>query len=143
MKIDYRFATVDDAPLLAAMNARLIRDEGHRCRLSLVELQERHAGWLSGEYLAVMFGAVDRIAGYALYKHEPEWIYLRQFFVEPEYRRQGIGRRAIAWLMENAWSSAPRIRLDVLVGNHDARAFWQSLGFRQYCVTMELERPST
>ena len=44
---------------------------------------------------------------------------------------------AIAWLLENVWKDAPRIRLDVLVGNSDGIKFWRSLGFADYCVTME------
>jgi GNAT superfamily N-acetyltransferase len=124
------------------MNARLIRDEGHRCRMSLDELQERQVRWLSADYQALLFTAEDRPVGYALYRQEPDWIYLRQFFVEPECRRQGIGRRAVAWLLENAWKDAQRVRLDVLTGNRTARAFWESVGFREYCLTMEIERPS-
>jgi hypothetical protein len=34
-------AAVDDVPLLAAMNSRLIRDEGHRNPMTLPELEER------------------------------------------------------------------------------------------------------
>lgn len=142
MNQQFRFATVGDAPQLASMNARLIRDERHRCQLSLTELQDQHVQWLSGEYQAVMFATDDQLVGYALYKQEPDWIYLRQFFVEPEYRRQGIGRSAMRWLMENAWKNALRIRLEVLVHNSPAQAFWESLGFRPYCITMELERGS-
>ncbi|MDB5384773.1 MAG: hypothetical protein JWM11_419, partial [Planctomycetaceae bacterium] len=35
--IHYRFATLDDAELLAAMNQQLIRDEGHRNPMNLTQ----------------------------------------------------------------------------------------------------------
>ena len=43
------------------------------------------------------------------------------------------------WLMTNVWGSKTRIRLDVLVGNERGIAFWKSLGFEDYCITMERE----
>lgn len=133
----YRFAIGADARLLAAMNHRLIRDEGHRNSMSVAELETRMRAWLEEEYQAVLFDDEQGTAGYALFKREPDWIYLRQFFVQPELRRRGIGRAAMAWLLENVWNDAPRIRLDVLVGNSDGIEFWRSLGFVDYCITME------
>jgi GNAT superfamily N-acetyltransferase len=137
----YRFATVSDARVLASMNHRLIRDEGHRNAMSVAELAERMAGWLAGEYQAVLFEEGQETVGYALFRPDSEWVYLRQFFVQPEKRRMGIGRAAMRWLLENAWYHAPRIRLDVLVGNTSGIAFWRSLGFADYCLTLEKPLP--
>ena len=133
----FRHATVADATLLAEMNHRLIRDERHRNQMTLPELCERMEGWLKSDYQAVVIELDGLAAGYALFRREPEYVYLRQFYVEPEYRRRGIGRSALAWLRANAWADAPRIRIDVLVGNAAGIAFWQSVGFRDYCLTME------
>jgi len=72
-----------------------------------------------------------------LYRVEPEHIYLRQLFVQPEMRRRGIARRALEWLRQNAWGVRARVRIDVLVGNHSAIEFWRSVGFTDYCLTME------
>jgi GNAT superfamily N-acetyltransferase len=135
----FRAATLADAPTLAELNRQLIRDEGHRNRMTLPELEERMARWLAGEYRAVLFLDGGRVVGYALFRFDPEFVYLRQFFVRPEDRRRGVGRAAIAWLRENAWRGAGRVRLDVLVGNHTGIAFWRAVGFRDYCLT--LERP--
>ncbi|HET6881292.1 MAG TPA: GNAT family N-acetyltransferase [Pirellulales bacterium] len=134
-----RLATLNDVALLAAMNQQLIRDEGHRNRMSLGQLEDRMQAWLSGEYQAAIFEESGEAVGYALFKREPEWIYLRQFFVVPSKRRQGIGRKAMDWLKENVWRNSPRIRLDVLVGNPTGIAFWRSLGFADYALTMELD----
>jgi GNAT superfamily N-acetyltransferase len=133
----YRFATVRDAHLIAPMNHQLIRDEGHRNAMSRAELEERMTEWLEGEYQAVLFEDSQGTAGYALFKWEPEWVYLRQFFVQPNRRHTGIGKAAIIWLLANAWGDAYRIRLDVLAGNAAGIAFWRSLGFADYCLTME------
>ena len=126
-----------DVAVLAAMNHRLIRDEGHRNPMSVAELEERMRGWLGGEYKAAIFEDERGPAGYALFKQDAEGVYLRQFFVEPERRRRGIGRAAMQWLLANAWNGAARVRLDVLVGNAVGIDFWRLLGFRDYCLTME------
>jgi GNAT superfamily N-acetyltransferase len=137
----YRYAQSADAALLASMNKQLIEDEGHRNPMTLPELQRRMAGWLDGEYRAVLFVRNGAPCGYALFRHEPEWIYLRQFFVCRGARRAGVGREAIAWLRDNAWRGVGRVRLDVLSGNAAALAFWRSVGFTDYCVTMEMDGP--
>jgi GNAT superfamily N-acetyltransferase len=121
------------------MNQQLIRDEGHRNKMTLPELEARMAGWLSGEYRAVLFEDGGAAVGYALFRHEAEFVYVRHLFVRPERRRTGVARDAVGWLRANAWADAPRVRLDVLVGNAGATAFWRSVGFRDYCVTMEWE----
>ncbi len=139
MDVRYRPATVDDATLLAPMNAQLIRDEGHRNTMTVQQLAERMSGWLVGEYQAFIFEVEATAIGYALYRIEPEYIYLRQLFVQPQLRRRGIARRALEWLRQNAWGSRPRVRIDVLVGNKTGIEFWRSVGFVDYCTT--LERP--
>jgi predicted acetyltransferase len=136
--MEYRRATRADAPALAAMNARLIRDEGHRNRMTAAELEARMAGWLGGGYEAVLFEESGRPVGYALYRRDPDHIYLRQFFVLPDCRRRGVGRAAVAWLWRHAWGPA-RVQVEVLVGNAVGVAFWRAVGFRDYAITLEAE----
>jgi GNAT superfamily N-acetyltransferase len=133
----YRLGTTDDARLLAQMNRRLIRDEGHRNPMSDAELLERMRGWLAGEYQAVLFEDDAGPAGYALFRTEPDHVYIRQFFVEPARRRQGVGRAAIEHLAKHSWRDRPRLRVDVLADNRTALAFWRALGFADYCITLE------
>jgi ribosomal protein S18 acetylase RimI-like enzyme len=135
-----RQATAADCDCLAAMNQRLIRDEGHRNAMTLVELAERMRGWLAGEYQAAIISLDEKPVGYALFRFETEHVYVRQFFIEREFRRRDIGSAAIEHLRSHFWQSRPRLRLDVLVGNTQAIAFWRSIGFKDYCLT--LERPS-
>lgn len=139
----YRLATLDDCQLLAELNAQLIQDEGHRNPMTIAELAERMRSWLTGDYRAILFAAeqgaeaTPRPVGYALFREEPEYIYLRQFFIARNLRRQGHGRAAIDHLLKHAWPAGRRIRIDVLVGNMTAIAFWRSVGFADYCLTME------
>ena len=140
--MQYRFATPEDVALLAPLNQQLIRDEGHRDSMDLAQLAERMSGWLRGEYQAVLFVESTSPVGYALFRRESDYVYLRQLFVLAEFRRQGVGRDALRWLWRNAWSGAPRLRIDVLVGNTAGREFWRSVGFHEYCVTMEAQPPN-
>jgi predicted acetyltransferase len=84
----------------------------------------------------VLFERGDSAVGYALFRKGPEWIYLRQFFVDTQWRRGGIGRFAIEWLRNNAWQDS-RIRVEVLIHNQAGIAFWRAVGFADYALTME------
>ena len=133
-----RIAQSDDVAILAQMNHDLIRDEGHRCQLDTIELQKRMLEWIRTDYQAWLFELDGSPVGYALFRQTDEHIYLRQFFIVDEHRRKGLGRDAIQWLRDNCWRQQ-RIRLDVLVHNQSAKSFWHSIGFRDYCIVMELE----
>ncbi len=137
MNIRYRFANPEDADVIAPMNLQLIHDEGHRNPMDIPALRDRMSWWLRGNYEAVLFEEDGASLGYALFRRESEFVYLRQLFVVPNRRREGVARRALAWLWTNAWSAAPRLRIDVLVGNTAGREFWRKVGFIEYCVTME------
>jgi len=137
--LKFRLAATSDAAVLAGMNHELIRDEGHRNRMTVAELEIRMRGWLEDEYRAVIFEWDGDPAGYALFRNEAEFIYLRQFFVCRDSRRKGIGREAMQWLMTHVWNGAARIRLEVLVGNVAGIAFWRAIGFSDYALTMERE----
>ena len=139
MKLTLKLAAIGDVPALAMMNRQLIIDEGHRNPMTLEQLEQRMANWLADDYEATMFSAEECPVGYALYRRESEWMYVRQFLVVPDYRRQGIGRTALRWLTENVWQGASRLRLDVLISNINGIAFWRSVGFHDYCLTMECD----
>ncbi|AMV22172.1 GNAT family N-acetyltransferase [Planctomyces sp. SH-PL14] len=138
--MNFRFATHADAPELAALNHALIRDEGHRNPMTVGQLAQRMTEFLANGYRATVFEIDESTAGYALYRFDPEWVYLRQFYVRPECRRRGIGRAALQWLRANAWTDSRRVRVEVLVGNTAGIAFWRAAGFADYCLTLELER---
>lgn len=137
--LEFRFAAECDVPWLAEMNRQLIRDEGHRNKMSLLELEQRMSDFLRNEYEAVIVRSDQNDIGYALYRRDTEWLYLRQLFIMEPMRCQGIGRRFIKWLKKNPWKDCKRIRTDVLVNNPIGINFWKAVGFTEYCITMELE----
>jgi hypothetical protein len=90
--ITIRLATVADAEELAVMNKQLIEDEKHDNPMTMPELKERMAGFLSGDYDALF--CVDEnaaILGYALVNVKAKPIYLRQFFMCRDRHRKGYG----------------------------------------------------
>jgi ribosomal protein S18 acetylase RimI-like enzyme len=139
-RIEYRPAAAEDVPLLADLNLHLIRDEGHRNRMTRPELEERLRKLLQGPYRAVLIEVEGVVAGYVLFRRDPDHLYLRHLYIRPEFRRRGLGRAAVAWLRERGES--PRLRVDVLVRNEAGLAFWRALGFTDYCLTLELEAAS-
>jgi len=136
--MDYRCATLSDCPLLAELNQQLIRDEGHRNPMTSVELEERMRDWLSDGYTAVLFEDSGQIVAYALFHEQPDGIYLRQFFVVRNRRREGIGRRSVGLLRSEIWPKTKRLTVDVLVRNEAALAFWRAVGYKDYCLTLEV-----
>jgi predicted acetyltransferase len=136
--LQYQKATLSDVNVLADLNHQLIRDEGHRNPMTAAELAERMRLWLAGEYTAVLFQDDEMVLAYALYREQLTEIYLRQFFVARSARRRGIGRQAIHLLRTQLWPPAKRITVEVLVGNAAAIAFWRSVGFADYALTLEM-----
>lgn len=134
----FRPARLDDGPLLAQLNHHLIRDEGHRNRMTLPELEQRMRGWLAGEYRAVVYEDGGEVVAYALYREQPEEIYLRQLFVVRHRRRQGIGRQAVEILRSQVWPRGKRLTVEVLVANQCGVAFWRSVGYTDYALSLEI-----
>jgi predicted acetyltransferase len=131
-------ATAKDCALLAELNHQLIRDEGHRNKMTVPELEQRMKSWLVSEYKAIIFENGREIVAYALYREQPEEIYLRQLFVVRNQRRKGIGREAFEILRTKIWPANKRLTVDVLIQNEAAVAFWRSVGYKDYCLTLEI-----
>jgi ribosomal protein S18 acetylase RimI-like enzyme len=135
----FRHATLNDCPLLAEMNHQLLEDEGHRNRfMTLPQLEERMRGFLSGEYRAVIFEDDGAVVAYALYREQPDEIYLRQLFVVRGHRRRGLGRRAMEFLRADIWRKGKRLTVDVLLHNKSAIEFWRSVGYKDYSLRLEI-----
>jgi predicted acetyltransferase len=134
----FRRATLDDCARLAELNHQLIRDEGHRNKMTVPELEQRMKGWLASEYAAVLFENDGAVVAYALYREQPEEIYLRQLFVVRNQRRKGMGREAVKILRSKIWPKNQRLTVEVLVQNEAAVAFWRAVGYKDYCLTLEI-----
>ncbi len=136
----HREATVQDVELLATMNRQLIEDEKHprNIHMTMAELQERMRGFLADDYHATVFEQDGRAVAYALYRDRGDSIYLRQFFVARDCRRQGLGCEAIRILRESIWPGDRRLTVEVLVSNHTGLCFWRAVGYRDYCIELEI-----
>ena len=135
----YREASSEDVPRLAALNAQLIQDEGHRNSMTVVQLEDRIREWLlSGEYQALLWEDNVEVVAYALFRDTATEVYLRQFFVVRHRRREGLGRQAIEALRTQVWSRHKRWTVSVLVQNAPAVAFWRALGYTDYALTLEI-----
>lgn len=134
----FRTATLEDCPRLAELNHQLIRDEGHRNRMTVPELEQRMKGWISGEYRAIIYEDADEIVAYALFREQAEEIYVRQLFVVRHRRSQGLGRRAVEILRSQIWPKTKRLTVEVLVANKRAVRFWRSVGYADYALSLEI-----
>jgi predicted acetyltransferase len=138
LRIQFHRAALNDCALLAELNHQLIRDEGHRNKMTVPELEARMKGWLQSEYAAVIFEKDKEVVAYALYREEPDEFYLRQLFVARNRRRTGIGRAAMEILRTKIWPKNKRLTVSVLIQNTAAVAFWRAVGYQDYSLTLEI-----
>jgi ribosomal protein S18 acetylase RimI-like enzyme len=139
----YRFATLPDISILAGMNLRLTEDENHRNRYKSDQwFKDRMKQFIEGDYKAVLFEKEGKVVAYALYRNHPDHadtIYLRQIFIERDSRRQGIGREVMNILMTEIWPKEKRLTVEVLSHNEIARKFFQAIGYKEYCLELEIK----
>lgn len=127
------------------MNKRLIEDEGSSNPMTLLQLENRLRIWLQAEWRGVLFFENTQSVGYAIYRLQRqdfdnrETAYIRHYFIERDYRRKGYGSEGLKKLRSEILAKNTTIYLEVLTHNARGRAFWQSLGFTEYSVTMRLE----
>lgn len=143
--INLSIADSRDLPELARMNHALIRDEGSANPMNLAELEARMRAFLAGEYKCAVIRMDESEAGYCLWRPEeephggPAGIYLRQYYIKPEYRRQGLGRSAMKQIFNEYFAGAAFVSLDVLEHNERGRAFWKDYGFEAEYIHMKLK----
>ncbi|NBC16802.1 MAG: GNAT family N-acetyltransferase [Bacteroidetes bacterium] len=80
------------------------------------------------EGAVVGFVTAQRWAPPPIYTFSEE-VYLNELYVDPAYRRRGIGQALVAAI--RSWSEdlgAERLRLGVLAENEAGRAFWAAQG---------------
>ena len=127
-------AGLQDAARLALLNKRLIEDERSDNPMCVAELESRMLDFLRGEYHAYLFSEGGETVGYALVRHTSTPLYLRQFYIDRDFRRRHYGQTAFRLLMERL--QADVIDIDVLPWNEAGRLFWKSCGFQETCVSM-------
>ncbi len=142
MQLTLKQASFRDVTELCMFNQLLIRDEGANNPMSLGELEQRMLGLFNNGYQANFISIDDVDIGYILFverqndRAEP-YIFLRHFFIQDTYRRQGIGKDVISQLKAEQFKGK-KVLLEVLVSNERGRNFWESCGFEYRSMTMEL-----
>jgi ribosomal protein S18 acetylase RimI-like enzyme len=144
---DFRLAAMGEpeVPEAARMNLALIADEGSQNPMGIPELEQRMRGFLAGGYRGVLVLRGGDAAGYCLWRPEegphggPAGIYLRQYYIKPKFRRQGLGRAALRQIVKKYFAGAAFVCLDVLECNAAGRAFWEDFGFEPVYTRMNLD----
>lgn len=106
--------------------------------MTVPELRERMRRWLAGDYEAVVVRTGAEPLAYALFRETDDEVYLRQFFVRRDRRREGIGRAVVDILRSKCWPTPKRLTVEVLASNESAVAFWRAVGYSDYSLTLEI-----
>ncbi len=150
------------------MKLQPVREADQRFRDWMRRYREEISGEAPGEawlddYLKVLFAeqgknrhiwwAVDggRKVGFAVTVLSKHWADKRrtqaqigEFYIYPEYRREGLGRRlaqaVVEWLKSNG---ADEILAGVVAGNLRGLRFWEAVGFQiaRYSMIYRPDRP--
>ncbi|MBN1823102.1 MAG: ribosomal protein S18-alanine N-acetyltransferase [Endomicrobiales bacterium] len=90
---------------------------------------ERELALAISRFFAVMSG--DRVIGYAGYWQIEDEAHLVNLAVHPDFRKQGVGKRTLEFIMEESRKAGlSKILLEVRESNLPARKMYGSLGFK-------------
>lgn len=92
--------------------------------------------FLRTQYTAYFFMQGTEAAGYALVDRHVKPVYLRQFMIERSFRRQHLGRQAVALLLREL--DTDTLDIDVLCRNTAGISFWERCGFLPRSIGMRL-----
>ena len=120
------------------MNKQLIDDEKCDNPMTIKELEERMRNFLNTDYEAYFFVLGDTIIGYALVKNVCTPLYLRQFLIDRQYRKQHYGTDAFNVLID--YVNVSSIDIEVLSWNEIGNCFWENCGFKEISRYMRFER---
>lgn len=130
--------TLEDTPQLALLNKQLIDDEKSDNSMNIIELEERMISFLTLDYDAYFFVVEENVIGYALVKNTCNPLYLRQFLIDRNYRKNHYGTKAFHALME--YLNIDSIDIEVLSWNERGILFWESCGFQEISRYMRFKK---
>ena len=114
----YRSDAVDH-PVDAAILERAFQDAADPAepllRGLLIQWEDKPAGYM---YLTQCYSA--EVGG--------RCVFIEEIYLEPEYRRRGLGAQIMAWL-EQEYPAARRFRLEVTQANQGAISLYQRAGY--------------
>ncbi|MEM0913821.1 MAG: GNAT family N-acetyltransferase [Planctomycetota bacterium] len=121
------------------MNQRLQIDERAQRRMSVEAIVNRLESWLRHDgYRAFVAdrGPESPLLGYLLCVEQDDpcvdsgrLLYIRQLYVEPSSRRQGVATAMINRLIADHIPPSMPLEMDVLTSNPAGQAFWHAIGF--------------
>jgi len=129
--VEIRLAEPRDAQTIAMMSRDLIEPGlGWRYDQPKILSRIRHR-----DTVTLVASERGRTAGFAIMEFGDERAHLVLLAVRPTHRRQGIGRRLLAWLVESALTAGiSSIHLELRSSNEAARAFYNAMGFTETLV---------
>ena len=127
--MEIKKCTEADLALLAKFNKYLIEDEKSDNKMNEEQLFQRMKEFMNTEYDAYFFVEKEEIVGYALVKNSSSPLYLRQFYIDREYRRKHYGEQAFHKLLQ--YLEVTTIDIEVLSWNEMGNQFWEKLNFRE------------
>jgi len=126
--ITLQFAEASDAATLAGMSRDLIED-GLGWRYRTQSVRQLIA---DGETVTLVARRADGVAGFGIMKFGDERAHLVLLAVCPPFRRRGVARRIIQWLVESAKiAGVASLHVELRAGNKDAHAFYRAIGFEE------------
>ena len=82
-----------------------------------------------------------RVIGFALMSYDADHAHLLLFGVAPTWRRRGVASALWAWLEATLRTAGIRsAQVELRASNHDARAFYEHVGFEQVNATQRYYR---
>ena len=127
-KLTLKLATSADAAPIAAMSRELI-ETGLPWSWTPARVA-RNLAQPDTLVLTARDGAM--LAGFAIMQFGEERAHLSLLAVRPDYRRQGVARRLLQWLIASALTAGiARVQLELRESNLDARRFYLKQGFAE------------
>jgi ribosomal protein S18 acetylase RimI-like enzyme len=120
-----------DAPEIAALSHAFV-EYGLRPAWTTARVTRhmRHA-----DSIVLTASSLGMLAGFAIMQFGENTAHLNLLAVVPAQRRRGVGRRLVVWLEETALTAGTFvIELELRADNRAARAFYESLGYRDVAL---------
>jgi ribosomal-protein-alanine N-acetyltransferase len=127
-----RLATKTDARAIARMSQKYI-EEGleWRWRPESIERQIRNSDTVV-LIAEIRLGERCFLGGFAIMNFDMDAATLSLLAVHPKLRRKGVANRLLRWLHKSAMTAGcHKVSLQVRAANHEARAFYRKLGYRE------------